>query len=171
MDPPSLCVPHLHTHTHARIPSHAYSRKRPLCANAGHNAVARAISGHSSPFSASHEWHGNRLSITHAHSRDRDTWRENTVVRRRESQRMRAMMRPRRASIGWGEGKGGCSWKRCSLRVLLYVPASTSERSRMRGRGGDLRLLSLKRTADPPLRVTHGENYVADDPSTGNFQD
>lgn len=119
-----LCPASAYTHT--RMPSHAHSRKRPLCADAGHNAVARAISGHSSPFSVSHEWHGNRLSITHAHSRDRDTWRERTpssvVESRSECVRWCAHDGRR-----WGEAAAG--------RNAASVCCCTCLHLRSRGRG------------------------------------
>lgn len=117
-----ICI-HTPTHAHARA-------RRPLLRGRGRTMqFVRAISGHSSPFSASHEWHGNRLSITHAHSRDRDTWRGTPSVRRRESKRrMRAMMRAHDREGGGGiEGEEReVQLERRSLRVLLLRAAPRS---------------------------------------------
>lgn len=111
-----ICI---HTPTHAHARAH-----RPLLRGRERTMqFARAISGHSSPFSASHEWHGNRLSITHAHSRDRDTWRGTPSIRRRESKRrMRAMMR----AHGKRNEEGEVQLERRSLRVLLLRAAPRS---------------------------------------------
>lgn len=159
-------------------PMHAHARThRPLLRGRGRTMqFARAISGHSSPFSASHEWHGNRLSITHAHSRDRDTWRGTPSVR--TSSRVEAAnacddARPRQregGGGGWGGGWGSAAGETQPPCVVVTC-RSEERRSRMRGRGGDLRLLSLSKERPSSPRVTHDENYVADDPSTGNFRD
>lgn len=113
----SLC--RICIHTLARS-----SRGRLLCRRRGHNAVAHAISSHSSPFSALHEWHGNRLSITHAHSHERESKTSSSRVARTQ------------ATMHTG-GVGG--------EVQLWMQPShytfhSYEKSRMLGHGGDLRL-------------------------------
>lgn len=149
----SLC--RICIHTGARTLARS-SRGRPLCRRRGHNAVAHAISSHSSPFSALHEWHGNRLSITHAHSH-RDASRKYRLVESRTN--ASDDTRGGVASVG----RCSCS---CSPRVL-YVPLLWEvEDARPRRRPSPS---SLKRATAP--RVTHGENYVADDPSTSKLQD
>jgi len=141
-----ICI-HIDARTLARS-----SHGRPLCRRRDHNAVAHAISSHSSPFSALHEWHGNRLSITHAHSYECEskTSSSSRVVQ------TQAMIHT--------DGVGG--------EVQLWMQPScytcrSYERSRMRGCDGDLRLRLLREL----LAWLTAKNYVVDDPSTSNLQD
>lgn len=118
----SLC--RICIHTGARTLARS-SRGRPLCRRRGHNAVAHAISSHSSPFSALHEWHGNRLSITHAHSHGRESKTPPSRVVRTQ------------ATIHTGR----CRWGGVQLWMQPSCYTFRSyERSRMLGHGGDLRL-------------------------------
>lgn len=124
MDPRRLFVPHLHTSAHAY--TGARIARPPIVHRRGHNAVAHAISSHSSPFSALRASDTVTVYPSPTHTHD-----ENTVVESRAN-----------ASNGGVAGGGSGT----AVDAALVCTCYSYERSSMRGRSGDLRLL-------PPARL------------------